>query len=269
MSKMKKIFLFTTLILASLLLMGSTVYSQPVPVAQFTPYPTPTPGNDGRIVYIAVEGDSAWRIAAIFGFTGEAYNELRTLNNWGDNPSIYPGDEVILGIVSVLEPTPLLGPTPTPAPILPTPSPEPGWGELCILLYNDENGDSMRQGTEASIPGGAFSISSRSGAYSTTADTFPGFDYQCFENLLEGEYSISIAPPEGFNPTTRMSYSIDVKAGEKHYIDFGAQMNSEKVAEMPAPQGEGQSPLLGVVGGVFLLAALVMAGFAWRMLRLK
>jgi hypothetical protein len=266
---MKKLLIFITVILSSLVLMGSGFPREPIPVAQFTPYPTPTARPDGRIVYIAVEGDSAWRIAAIFGFTGDAYNELRNLNNWGDNPTIRPGDEVVLGFVSISEPTPTPGPSPTPAPILPTPSPEPGWGELCILLYNDENGDSMRQSTEASIPGGAFSISSRTGNYSTTADTLPGFEYQCFDNLLEGEYSISVAPPEGYNPTTRMSYTIPVQAGEQHYIDFGAQMNSEKVAEMPAPQGEGQSPVLGIIGGVFLLSALVMAGFAWRMLKVR
>jgi hypothetical protein len=266
---MKKILLFGMLVVSGLLLMGFAFSSQPVPVAQFTPYPTPTPRPDGRIVYIAVEGDSAWRIAAIFGFTGEAYNELRSLNNWGDNPNIYPGDEVVLGFVSVFDPTPTPGPSPTPAPILPTPSPEPGWGEICILLYNDENGDSMRQATEASIPGGAFSISSRLGGFSTTADTLPGFEYQCFDNLLEGEYSISVAAPGGYNPTTRMSYSIVVKAGEKHYIDFGAQMNSEKAAEMPTPQGTGQSPLLGIIGGAFLLAAVVMSAFAWRMVKFK
>jgi hypothetical protein len=266
---MKKLLIFFAIILSGLAMMGSNINKEPVPVAQFTPYPTPTAMPDGRIVYIAVEGDSAWRIAAIFGFTGEAYNELRNLNNWGDNPNIRPGDEVILGFASLTEPTLMPGPSLTPAPILPTPSPEPGWGELCILLYNDENGDSMRQTSEASIPGGAFSISSRSGEYSTTADTLPGFDYQCFDNLLEGEYSISVAPPGGYNPTTRMSYSITVSAGEKHYIDFGAQMDSEKVAEMPAPQGEGQSPILGIIGGVFLVSALIMAGVAWRMLKIR
>jgi hypothetical protein len=266
---MKKTILFGVLVITGLLLTGFAFSSQPAAVAQFTPYPTPTAQPSGRIVYIAVEGDSAWRIAAIFGFTGEAYEELKSLNNWGDNPTIRPGDEVILGFVSVFEPTPTPGPSPTPAPILPTPSPEPGWGEICILLYNDENGDSMRQVTEASIPGGAFSISSRTGSFSTTADTLPGYEYQCFDNLLEGEYSITVAAPEGFNPTTRMTYTITVKAGEKHYIDFGAQINSEKAAEMPAPQGTGQSPILGIVGGAFLLAALVMSAFAWRMLKLK
>jgi hypothetical protein len=238
-------------------------------VAQFTPFPTPTPGPDGRIIYIAVEGDSAWRISAIFGFTGDKYNELRTLNKWGDNPVIRPGDEIILGFSAPAEPTVAAGPSQTPAPILPTPSPEAGWGELCLILFNDLNGDSLRQESEPSLPGGAISISSRDGSISLTADTAVGFDHQCFKDLPEGRYNISIAIPEGYNPTTVLNYSLDILSGEINYVPFGAQANSETVAELPTPQGEGNSPWLGLLGGALVVAALGLAFFGGRFLRLK
>jgi len=49
------------------------------------------------------------------------------------------------------------GPTATATPILPTPSQT--WpGQLCILLFNDLNGDSIRQEAEPSIPDGAISF---------------------------------------------------------------------------------------------------------------
>jgi hypothetical protein len=241
--------------------------SSGVPVAQFTPFPTPTPLPDGRIVYVAIEGDSAWRIAAIFGLD---LNELRNLNKWGDNPSIQQGAEIILGFASAAEPTPMVeGPTPTPAPILPTPSAEPGWGELCILLYNDLNGDSMRQETENSLPRGAISIRNRVGTFSVTADTVSGSEFQCFKNIPEGNYFISVAVPDGYSSTTVIDYVLDVGPGEKVYIPFGAQANSETEIEMPTPQGSGKSPLMAVVGGGMLVIALGLALYAGRLIRFK
>jgi hypothetical protein len=238
-----------------------------VPVAQFTPFPTPTPLPDGRIVYLAIEGDSAWRIAAIFGLD---LDELRNLNKWGENPTIQKDQQIILGFASAAEPPPAAsGPTPTPAPILPTPSPEPGWAELCILLYNDVNGDSMRQETEGSLPGGAISISNRAGSFSVTADTVSGLDFQCFKNVPEGSFFISVAVPDGYSPTTQIDYALEIVAGEKAYVPFGAQANSETEIQMPTPQGSGRSPLLAMVGAGMLVIALGLALYATRIIRFK
>ncbi|MGE5222432.1 MAG: LysM peptidoglycan-binding domain-containing protein, partial [Omnitrophica WOR_2 bacterium] len=142
------------------------VPSLAAPQAQFTPYPTPTPGPDGKIIYIAQANDNAWRIAAIFGLQ---LNDLRTLNKWGDNPIIKEGDKIILGYAGPAEPTFTPGPSATPAPLLPSPSPMPGYGNLCVFLYNDQNGDSLHQEEEPSIPLGAISVSNRSGSVSKTA----------------------------------------------------------------------------------------------------
>lgn len=253
-------------ILAVLFSLGVT--ARAAPLAQFTPFPTPTPLPDGRIIYIAVEGDSAWRIAAIFDFTGEKYDDLRALNRWGDSPIIKPGDEILLGYGGPAEVTPTLGPSPTPAPLLPTPSALPGKGNLCIILYNDLNGDSLRQESEPSIAAGAFSVTNRSGTYSKTTDTTGGDQHQCFEDLPEGEYNISIAIPDGYNPTTVMNYTIKLGGGEELYIDFGAQANSETLLEAPTPTGSGKSPLLGLVGILFLLLAGGLAVFAFKMIKL-
>lgn len=239
---------------------------QALPLAQFTPFPTPTPRPDGRIIHIAIEGDSAWRIAAIYGLNLE---ELRSLNKWGDNPNIQTGAEIILGFASVVEPTQAVGPAPTPAPILPTPSAEPGWGELCIILYNDLNGDSMRQETELSLPGGAISISSRLGDYSITANTTSGDTHQCFQNVPEGRILISVAVPNGYSPTTIMDYSLTIGPGETAYIPFGAQANSETEIQMPTPQGSGRSPVLAVVGTGMLVVAVGLALYAARLIRFK
>jgi LysM repeat protein len=242
--------------------------SRPVvaaPLLQLTPFPTPTPGPDGRILYIVQPGDTLLRISLI---AGVPLDELRGLNNLiGDD--IFEGQELLLGLGGPSEVTPTPGPSPTPTPILPTPSPQPGFGTLCILLYNDRNGDALRQEEELSIPGGAISINNRTGSVSFTADTTPGDLPECFEELPEGEYNITVAVPEGYNPTTQSSYSLELNAGDETYLDFGGQVNSETIVEAPEPEQESRSPLLGIIGAVLLLAGVGVAIFAARLMRGK
>jgi LysM repeat protein len=234
------------------------------PPAQIPIY-TPTPGPDGRIIYIVKPNDTLLGISLI---TGVPIDKLRGLNNLtGD--TIYEGQELLLGLGGPAEITPTSGPTPTSTPILPTPSPKPGQGTICILLFNDLNGDSIRQDNEVSIPQGEISFGNSVGSVSESATTGMGTDPMCFEMLPEGKYTISVAVPEGFNPTTQNSYELDLGAGDITYINFGAQANTQTLAEEPTIPAEGssRSPLLGIIGALFLLAGVGMAVFAARTLR--
>lgn len=240
--------------------------AQAAPARQIPIY-TPTPGPDGRIIYIVKPNDTLLSISLI---TGVSVEQLRALNNLtGD--TIYPGQELLLGFAGPAEVTFTPGPTPTPTPLLPTPSPKPGKGMLCILLFNDLNGDSIRQEGETSLPGGQISFANRTGTASQTSPTIAGEEPQCFRDLPEGVYTISVAIPEGYNPTTSTSYDLELKSDDESYINFGAQANSETQAEnqlVPAPEG-GRSPILGIVGAVFLLAGAGIALFATRLMRGK
>ena len=239
--------------------------SRPVwaaPQAQFTSFPTPTPGPDGRIIYIAQEGDSAWRIAAIFGLN---LDNLRLLNKWGETPNIKPGDKILLGLAGPAESTATPGPSPTSAPVIPSPTPKPGWGNLCILLYDDINGDSIREESEPTIPKGEISVTDLLGAVSKTATTESGTDPICFEQLPEGSYNVSVAIPEGYNATTALNQTIVLKAGDVTQLNFGAQVDTQTQVEAPTPQGNGKSPILAVAGGLLLVAGIGMALFASRL----
>jgi len=233
------------------------------PRLQMTPFPTPTPGPDGRIIYIVQPGDTLVRISLISGVSVE---ELRGLNNLvGDN--IVVGQPLLLGLGGPSLPSPTPGPSPTPTPLLPTPSPKPGLGNLCVILYNDRNGDSLRQEEEPSIPGGAISVNNRAGNISLTVETSSGLQPHCFTDLPEDTYTISVAVPEGYNPTTVTNYTLRLLAGDETYIDFGAQASSQTVAEAPAPGGSGRSPLLGLLGGLLLFAGIGLAIYAVLLLR--
>ena len=276
LNAMKKLFRFAaplgagllfTLFIGGLLVGGAFQAPASVhaaPPAQVPIY-TPTPGPDGRIIYIVKPNDTLLGISLI---TGVPLDELRGLNNLSGD-TIFEGQELLLGLGGPDEVTPTSGPTPTATPILPTPSPRPGSGTICILLFNDLNGDSIRQESEVSIPDGAISFGNSAGSVSESTKSVMGSDPQCFEQLPEGNYTISVAAPEGYNPTTQNSYDLALRAGDITYVNFGAQANTQTLAEapsIPAPEG-GRSPLLGIIGGLFLLAGIGVAIVAARTLR--
>jgi hypothetical protein len=264
------VFLVGGIILISLMLVSKVIPARAetgfdAPVMQ-QPIYTPTPLPDGRIIYIVKKGDSLLRISII---TGVPLDELRGMNNLvGDN--ILIGQELLLGFGGPAEEIITPGPTPTPTSLVPSPTPGPGNGHLCILLFNDINGDSLRQEDEPSLSGGAISIKNRMGTVSLTEKTGSGFEAYCFKEQPEGEYTISVAVPEGYNPTTKTSYQITLEAGDETYIDFGAQANSEKLAEAPLLPQEGEkSPLFGIVGGVIIILGIGLALFANRLFKGK
>jgi len=235
---------------------------QAAPVYQLTPFPTPTPGPDGRIIYIVQPGDTLIRISLISGVSIE---ELRGLNNiTSDNITV--GQKLLLGLGGPSVVTPTVGPSPTPTPLTPTPTPKAGLGVICTLLYDDVNGDGKRQESEAAIAGGAVSLSERQGKVSETGQTKAGNDPICFKDLPEGDYTVSVAIPKGYNPTTVNSISINISAGDETYLNFGAQEDTQKLAEAPTPSGSGKSPLLGIFGTVILLAGIGLALFGTRLL---
>lgn len=219
-------------------------------------YQTPTPLPDGRIIYKVVPGDSCLRIELL---TGVKVDVLRTLNKLDPACSIQPDQELILAVVQATA-TPTLNPGTTATPLLPSGTPRAGTGEICVVLFADLNGNAMREETEGAILGGAVSITERGGSYTQTGITLTGTDRLCFPAVPEGEYNVSIAVPDGYNPTTTTSYPLKLIAGNRSVIDFGAQASSNPQGspDEPAEVG-GRSPLLLLAGGALILAGLAVA----------
>jgi len=270
----RKLSLTLLLLLAGVILaIGTLRPAQAAPPAQLTPFPTPTPGPDGRIRYIVQPGDTLWRIAAI---TGVSLDDLRLLNKLGTDEVLNPGDVLIIGLAGPALETPTAGPSPTPLPQLPTNTPLAGTANLYVILYLDNNGDAIRQDVEPVIAGGAISVSDKAGIASSTANTAAKVDpacpaeleldpgYVCFVGLPEGEYIVSAAIPEGYNPTTALDRGITLVGGDETYVSFGAQPSAQKIVETAAlPESPGRSPLLAIIGGLILLVGLVMGVYAW------
>jgi hypothetical protein len=265
-----KRFFVVFLLVLPLLLFGIMLPAKASPNLQ-AQFPSPTPGPDGRILYTVQAGDSCFRIEALYGIT---VDQLRGLNpQLDENCTLVVGDQLMLGIggPAALSPTP--GPSPTLEPPTVTPTPPPGTTEICVLLYDDVNGDALRQENEIGIAGGAVSVSNTAGTFSETKNTVSEIDLDteepvqtCFTDVPEGEYNLSVAVPENYNPTMELSNTFSIKAGDRAFVDFGAQSRAETAAE-PVPEtggGGNTSPIFGILGGLLLLGGLGLGWYAFQ-----
>jgi len=256
---------FIIFVLIALLMFGLWLPANAAPSLQ-QQVGTPTPGADGRIIYIVQPGDTCTRVSLL---TGISVDQLRQLNSRLDeNCTLVEGEELLIGIVSPATETPQpvieLG-TPTV-----TPTPLAGTTEVCVLLFNDANGNAMREDTEPAVAGGAVSLTEINGEYSGSQETFVPADplvYQgiCFTDIPEGSYNISVGIPAGWNPTMSMDSSLEVNAGDIAFVAFGIQSQQEVLDPTTTEEGGGgQNTILGIVGGLLLLGGIGLGYYAWR-----
>lgn len=231
---------------------------------------TATPGPDGRILYTVVSGDNCSSVALAHGITVDQLRQFNTRLDEGCTLTI--GQQLVVGLAAPLNaPTAAAPPTPTPPAV--TPTPFEGTTEVCILLFDDLNGDALRQETEFGIDGGAVSLTNLNGSYSQTQNTTSAVDpdllepvRSCFADVPAGRYNISMAVPDGYNPTMSLDYTFDVKAGDRASVDFGAQAKTVTLQDDPAAtEGGGtRSSALGIFGLILLLGGLGLGYFAYR-----
>ncbi len=248
---------------------------------------TSTPGPDGNITYIVQEGDTLWSIAANHGLTVDQLKAMNGLTS--DIISVGKALIVATGAPSA-PPTATVDPnqptadpnaTPTTDPAAtpeggeqatPTPVALPteglATGTVCALLWNDSNGNGVREAAEGLLAGGQLTVVDITTGVPVQAYTTDGVNEpHCFDDLLAGQYTISSASPGGYNPTNNTSTPLEVTAGSTSTLEFGAQP-SAAVVEQPDTTGgsgsQGQALLTALLfagGVVFLLLAAGVAGF--------
>lgn len=213
-------------------------------------YLTPTPDERGRVIYIVQAGDNCTTISLKNNVSVE---DLRLLNDIsGEECIVFEGNELLLAIVEEATQMPI---TPTPTSLFPTPTPFSGFVTVCIRLFEDVNGNAIREETEFLLADGAASITDPLGQQSWTGLTVYNEEL-CFEEIPAGEYNISIGIPGGYNSTTISSQKVNVNAGDTALVNFGAQQSGVVIGEdteEDAAVNSGKSPLLAVAGGVMLL----------------
>ena len=264
--KIRAIF-FVILFILALSLIGIALPAGEANAASDAQFVTSTPGPDGRIIYIVAEGDSCSSIALLHGISVE---QLRQLNSRLDeNCTVTIGQQMVVGLAPANAPT--AGAAPTIPPVTPSATPVSGTTEVCVLLFDDLNGDALRQETEFGIDGGAVSLTNLNGSYSETQNTTSAIDpdlvapiRSCFIDVPHGEYNVSIAVPDTYNPTMLLSYTLTVKAGDRASVDFGAQAKTVSAGEAADPQQGGRSSMLGIFGLLLLHGGAGLGYYAYR-----
>jgi LysM repeat protein len=245
----------------------------------------PTPRPDGKIIYIVQEGDTGWVIAANAGLT---IDQLRQLNPNVNIDLLSVGTELVIG-----QSTPSAAPTsavtattaaeataPAEATAVPTGDATPAaegtpiedMPSVCVLLFEDVNGDNQRQvEAEGAIAGGLISlINADTGTtvaeHTTSGDEImqtsepddpqPGY---CFMGVEPGNYRVAAAPPSGYNATSQSDFALSIAPGSTGtQIRFGAQRGADAPVVDPAPPDDGsrlRNALFGAVGVMLLLLA--------------
>ncbi len=250
-----------------LFMLGLWLPANAAPVGQVSTISTPTAQPDGRIIYVVQPGQNCTVVAAINGIT---VDQLRQFNSKLDeNCTLTAGQELLIGIIS-LAGTPTAGPSPTALPPTASPTPFTGTTIICVLLYEDKNGNTLREADEPAIEGGAISVTEINGKYSaslgTVASIDPEYLGECFRDVPEGKYNITVGVPDLYNPTMSPDSKLKVNAGDQAYLSFGAQ--SQEIVVDPGAgdnqQGGGSSPIFGILGALFLLGGAGLGYYAWR-----
>lgn len=260
----------------------------PNPAPAVTPFRTPTPGADGNIIYVVQPNDTLWRIAAI---TGVSLDQIRSLN--GLTSDILSVGQRLIIVQGASKPAATAAATAavsatttvsgtavhtqaaaTSTATATPPGPDStqvalatagaGTGTVCALLWNDKNGDGVRDATETLLPGGQIAVVEITTGKPVQAYTTDGVsEPHCFNSLPVGQYTVSFAAPDGYNATTVTSTPLNVAAGSTSSLEFGAQP-SAAIANQPAARPTNSALLTALLfagGVVFLLLAAGVAAF--------
>ncbi len=258
-----------SVVLIIFLCFGLSLRAQAAPPQQ--QFMTNTPLPDGQIFYQVQSGDTCGRIALFHGISIQQLLEQNPGIN-KDCTNLQLGQKILIALAGPGGPTGVPGPSLIPATPTVTPTPFAGTTEICVLLYSDTNGDALRQADEPAIAGGAVSVTETNGLYSKTLQTvlnpdpnaYPGV---CFSDVPEGSYNIGVAIPDNYNATTNLTYTLDLKAGDRAEVSFGAQPRNSGAVQTGGgnPDGGGTSPILGFFGGFLLLGGLGLGYYALRL----
>lgn len=158
------------------------------------------------------------------------------------------------------EPTRIVQPTAT----------EAGAAAICIMLYNDANGNGIYDAGEGLVANGQFSLLDMSNSNTVATYTTDGAsEPHCFENLPSGNYRINSTVPTAYKATTRSDWDLTLAAGSTADLQFGAQSSGTATAgETPTTTTADSDStsrlvraLLAAAGVVLLLIAAGVAGF--------
>ena len=126
--------------------------------------------------------------------------------------------------------TPTPKPTPTP---WPTFTPTPVTGTICVVAFEDHNGNGVQDPADGRLSGALITISNGRGVVEEYVTN--GFDEpHCFRGLSPGHYFVSEVNPGGYRSTTHDDWGVSVVDVAKVHVAFG-DYSPQEATPTPRP----------------------------------
>jgi hypothetical protein len=93
-------------------------------------------------------------------------------------------------------------------------------GSLCVLVYNDRNGNRQRDAGEGLLIGAVVTVTTSGGVMVGVRFT-DGTEPYCFTGLAPGAYVVREQNPPGYISTTLDIWGVTVDAGHSTVVEFG------------------------------------------------
>jgi len=214
------------------------------------------PREDGTQWHVVQLGDTLLGIAVAYGISP---NQLVEQNNLSSE-TIFVGQELFISetLVSPEEAAAAEEAVPEEEVVVE----EESQGQICLTLFNDIDGNSQWGTGEDIIPGGLLTLS---GDAELSLTTNAGETSRCFTGLAEGDYTLSVETPEGFELTGQAEF--DVTLGQDSEVAFttgAVESTSEGGSEgsvSDTASDRSASPL-GIIGAVIVLLIAAAGGVA-------
>ncbi len=135
-----------------------------------------------------------------------------------------------------------------------------GNGQICVLAFEDINGNGLKGDDEPLLAGVGFTLSDETGvkgSYSTDGNSEP----YCFGNLPPGSYTVQARGPANLEATTAGQWAISLASGAQFDVMYGAQATGAAAAT-PATGGSTGGSGFTTLGRIALggLGLLILAG---------
>lgn len=229
--------------------------------------PTATPDAAGVIYVVVQPNDSLWSVAARGGIS---LPELLELNDLTETAVIQPGQLLIVAIVTPAPTeTPVVTPTATPPRPTVTPTSTPPPTGVCLLAFDDVNGDGIfnrGEGLKTAVAFTIFDAAQVVANYVTDGVSEP----HCLLGMAPGTYQITRSVARGEILTTPGDRGIIVEVGDVVSLQFGSRLAelpaaAETAVAPAAPARTNEAPAPPnrrpwyVIGGILLLGVIFWA----------
>ncbi len=147
---------------------------------------------------------------------------------------------------------------------LAAPAAQQGTGQICVLAFDDQNGNGVRDADEPLLSGVGFTLADANGvkgSYKSDGNSEP----YCFGSLAAGAYTVQARDTSGLDVTTPGQWAISLANGAQFDVMYGARQSEAQTkpatggTTTPAG-GSGMSTLGRIVLGVLGLVVLAAAG---------